>query len=79
MAVVAVVARSHHGFLPLLMFMPVASLCTRSRARIFQMHSLQGPCLAVVLQAKFTTATTLQLTGVTSTVQFHDAYEKGEP
>ena len=30
-------------------------------------------------QAEFTTATTLQLTGVTTTVQFHDAYEKGAP
>ena len=28
-------------------------------------------------QAEFTTATTLQLTGVTTTVQFHDAHEKG--
>ena len=30
-------------------------------------------------QAEFTTATTLQLTGVTTTVQFHDANEQGAP
>ena len=37
----------------------------------------EGPSLAAHAQAKFTTASTLQLTGVSSTVQYHDAYDKG--